>query len=59
MPSSLDVCCFNDNVMASAVYKKQKDSLKCSSLAYSDIFSMSLQGILLIVIINIILQFKI
>jgi len=58
MPSSLEVCNFKDNAVSNTIYKEQKDSLKCSS-GYLDIFSMSLQGILLIVIINIILQFKI
>ena len=59
LPSSLEVCYFNNNEMSNIVYKEQKDSLECYSSGYSNIASISLQGILLIVIINIILLFKI
>jgi len=58
MPSSLEVCYFDNNEMSNTVYNEQKDSLECYSSAYSSIVSISLQGILLIVIINIILLFK-
>ncbi|ORX78531.1 L domain-like protein [Anaeromyces robustus] len=55
--NSLEICNFYQNDMTQSDYKKLKESLSCSS-AFSNISPISLNGILLLLIINLFLIYK-